>query len=45
MDAEDIVKSPEQIEKEMQQRMAMQQAQMQQETGQQMAIDNNKKEG
>ena len=45
MDPSAIVKSPEQIQQEQQQQMEMQQQQMQAETGQQMAVDNNKKEG
>ena len=45
MDPSAIVKSPEQIQQEQQQQMQMQQQQMQAETGQQMAVDNNKKEG
>ena len=42
MEADSIVKSPEQIQAEQQQQMQMQQQQMQAETASQMAVDNNK---
>jgi len=44
MDPSAIVKSPEQIQQEQQQQMQMQQQQMQVETGQQMMVDDNKKD-
>ena len=45
MNAEDIVKTPEQIQQEQQQQQQAMQQQQQQEVAGQMAVDNNKQEG